>query len=129
MYTAILIAHLVIAVTLIGLVLLQHGKGADAGAAFGSGASATVFGARGSTSFLSKITALFAAGFFGTSLVLAMLAGSYRQPHSVIERGAEQSEPPAPQQKQPSPAQTTPEALPGPAPDTTPAPPPPPNSP
>ncbi|MCO6440655.1 MAG: preprotein translocase subunit SecG [Nitrococcus mobilis] len=124
MYTAILIAHLVIAVTLIGLVLLQHGKGADAGAAFGSGASATVFGARGSTSFLSKVTTLFAAGFFGTSLVLAMLAGSYRQPHSVIDRDAGQSEPSAPQQESP-PAQTTPEALPGPAPDTAPAPPPP----
>lgn len=124
MYTAILVAHLVIAATLIGLVLIQHGKGADAGAAFGSGASATVFGARGSTSFLSKITALFAAGFFATSMVLAMLAGSYRQPHSVID-GSDQGEAPAQHQEQgsPPPVQTTPEAPPGPAP----VPPPPPS--
>lgn len=129
MYTAILITHLVIAVTLIGLVLLQHGKGADAGAAFGSGASTTVFGARGSTSFLSKVTTLFAAGFFGTSLVLTMLAGGYSQPHSVIDRSVERSESSA-LPKESSPAQTTHESLPGPAPDTMPAPPPtPPNSP
>ncbi|HET8701567.1 MAG TPA: preprotein translocase subunit SecG [Nitrococcus sp.] len=124
MYTAILIAHLVIAATLVALVLLQHGKGADAGAAFGSGASATVFGARGSTSFLSKVTVIFAAGFFATSLVLAMLAGTYRQPHSVVEGGASPStEAPArPHEKsQPSPAQSAPEVPPGPVP----APPPP----
>ena len=133
MYSAILIAHLVIAATLIGLVLIQHGKGADAGAAFGSGASATVFGARGSTSFLSKITALFAAGFFGTSLVLTMLAGSYRQPHSVIDRGAHQDEAPAAQPQEqgpPPPAEPAPEPPPGPAPETESAPvPPPPDSP
>lgn len=132
MYSAILIAHLVIAVTLIGLVLIQHGKGADAGAAFGSGASATVFGARGSTSFLGKITALFAVGFFGTSLVLTMLAGSYRQPHSIIDREASQDEVPAQGQEQgpPPPAEPASEPPPGPAPDTESAPvPPPPNSP
>lgn len=125
MYTAILIAHLVIAATLIVLVLLQHGKGADAGAAFGSGASATVFGARGSTSFLSKVTALFAAGFFATSLTLAMLVGTYRQSNSVVDGGAGQRAAPAQQEQGgPSPAQTTPEMPSGPAPA-----PPPPSSP
>lgn len=127
MYTAILIAHLVIAATLIVLVLLQHGKGADAGAAFGSGASATVFGARGSTSFLSKVTAFFATGFFATSLTLAILAGTFQQPHSVVGGGTGQHEVPAQQQEQgdPSPpTQTAPELPPGPAPA-----PPPPNSP
>lgn len=124
MYTAILIAHLVIATTLVVLVLLQHGKGADAGAAFGSGASATVFGARGSTSFLSKVTAFFAAGFFATSLTLAILAGTYHQPRSVVGDSTGQHEAPAQQQEQSQPAQTAPELPPGPAPA-----PPPPNSP
>ncbi|MDN5850193.1 MAG: preprotein translocase subunit SecG [Nitrococcus sp.] len=131
MYTAILVAHLAIAATLIGLVLIQHGKGADAGAAFGSGASATVFGARGSTSFLSKLTGVFAAGFFATSMVLAMLAGTYRQDHSVIDSDGGASQPEAQEQSSPPSAQTTPAAPPpGPAPDTAPAPaPPPPGSP
>lgn len=130
MYTAILVAHLAIAATLIGLVLLQHGKGADAGAAFGSGASATVFGARGSTSFLSKLTGLFAAGFFATSIALAMLAGTYRQHHSIIDTDGGASQPEAQEQSPPPPAETTSEAPPGPAPDMAPAPvPPPPGSP
>ncbi|MDN5869749.1 MAG: preprotein translocase subunit SecG [Nitrococcus sp.] len=130
MYTAILVAHLAIAATLIGLVLIQHGKGADAGAAFGSGASATVFGSRGSTSFLSKLTALFAAGFFATSMVLAMLAGTYRSQHSVIDSDGGANQPEAQEQSPPSPSQTTPAAPPGPVPDTAPAPaPPPPSSP
>lgn len=65
------VIHVLVALALIGLVLLQHGKGADAGAAFGSGASATVFGSRGAGSFLSRTTAILATIFFGTSLVLA----------------------------------------------------------
>lgn len=74
MQTAVLIIHVVLALTVIGLVLLQHGKGADAGAAFGSGASSTVFGARGSGSFLTRMTTLCAALFFATSLGLAVMA-------------------------------------------------------
>lgn len=74
MQTALLIIHVLLALTVIGLVLLQHGKGADAGAAFGSGASATVFGARGSGSFLTRMTTLCAALFFVTSLGLAVMA-------------------------------------------------------
>jgi len=60
--------------TVIGLVLIQHGKGADAGAAFGSGASGTVFGARGSGSFLTRMTTVAVALFFATSLVLFYFA-------------------------------------------------------
>lgn len=74
MQTAVLIVHVVLALSVIGLVLLQHGKGADAGAAFGSGASSTVFGARGSGSFLTRMTTLCAALFFATSLGLAVMA-------------------------------------------------------
>jgi preprotein translocase subunit SecG len=87
----ILAIHVLIAVVLVVLVLLQHGKGADAGAAFGSGASATVFGARGSASFLTRVTAMLAAGFFLTSLTLAMLAARHAGPGSVVERVGDES--------------------------------------
>jgi preprotein translocase subunit SecG len=73
MQQLILILHILIAVSLIALVLMQHGKGADIGAAFGSGASQTVFGSQGSGSFLLKITSLLAIGFFITSLLLSYL--------------------------------------------------------
>ncbi len=66
--------HVIVAVTVIALVLLQHGKGADVGAAFGGGASGSVFGATGSANFLSRATALLAAIFFLTSLGLAYVA-------------------------------------------------------
>ncbi len=71
MQTILIVVHLFIALGLIGLVLIQHGKGADAGAAFGSGASATVFGASGSANFLSRTTGILAAAFFITSLGMA----------------------------------------------------------
>ncbi|MCP4000259.1 MAG: preprotein translocase subunit SecG [Gammaproteobacteria bacterium] len=71
--TLALIAHVLIAASIIGLVMLQRGKGADAGAGFGSGASGTVFGARGSANFLSRSTAVMAALFFATSLLLAAM--------------------------------------------------------
>ncbi|MEJ2576781.1 MAG: preprotein translocase subunit SecG [Gammaproteobacteria bacterium] len=74
MQTVLVVVHLLLALGLIGLVLLQHGKGADAGAAFGSGASATVFGSRGSANFLSRATGVLAAAFFATSLALAYFA-------------------------------------------------------
>ncbi|MGD9108532.1 MAG: preprotein translocase subunit SecG [Gammaproteobacteria bacterium] len=74
MEQVILIFHVVFAVALIGLVLLQKGKGASMGAAFGSGASQTVFGSRGSIGFLMKLTLLFAALFFATSIWLTYLA-------------------------------------------------------
>ena len=74
MQSLALVIHVVLAVGVIGLVLIQHGKGADAGAAFGSGASATVFGARGSASFLTRATTILVALFFATSIFLFYLA-------------------------------------------------------
>jgi len=76
MQSLALVIHVVLAVGVIGLVLIQHGKGADAGAAFGSGASATVFGARGSASFLTRATTVLAFLFFVTSLFLFYLAAN-----------------------------------------------------
>ena len=70
----VLIIHTLIALGIIALVLLQRGKGADAGAAFGAGASGTVFGARGSGSFFSRATAVLATAFFASSLTLAYLS-------------------------------------------------------
>lgn len=71
MHTVLVVVQVLVAVALIGLILIQHGKGADAGAAFGSGASGTVFGARGAANFLSRSTAWLAAAFFASSLALA----------------------------------------------------------
>src|SRR5471032_76419 len=69
----ILAVHLLLALMIIFLVLMQRGKGAEAGAGFGSGASGTVFGARGTSTLFSKLTGIFAGLFFCTSLVLAYL--------------------------------------------------------
>ena len=87
LYTAAIILHVLLASAITGLVLLQRGRGADAGAGFGAGASGTVFGARGSASFLSRSTAALAFLFIGTSLLLAAL-GSRRPdaPTSVTDR-------------------------------------------
>ena len=74
MQTVLVVLHIFVAVGLIGLILIQHGKGADAGAAFGSGASATVFGARGSASFLTRATAGLATMFFVISMALGYFA-------------------------------------------------------
>ena len=83
---AVLITHTVIALLIIVLVLLQRGKGADAGAAFGAGASGTVFGARGSSSFFSRATAVCATAFFVSSLTLAYLSSqSTAAPSSLLE--------------------------------------------
>ena len=73
-HTLLFVLQVLVAVTLIGFILIQHGKGADAGAAFGSGSSSTVFGSQGSTSFLTKVTAVLAIIFLGNSLLLAYLA-------------------------------------------------------
>jgi preprotein translocase subunit SecG len=70
----ILVLQILSAITMIGLVLVQHGKGADMGASFGSGASGSLFGATGGANFLSRTTAVCAAFFFATTLVLAMLS-------------------------------------------------------
>jgi len=73
-YNVIIIVQVLSALAIIGLVLLQHGKGADMGAAFGSGASGSLFGASGSSNFMSKSTAVAAAIFFGATLALSSMA-------------------------------------------------------
>lgn len=96
--TIFLTIHTLIALAIIGLVLLQRGKGADAGAAFGAGASGTVFGARGSSSFFSRATAVLATAFFATSLTLAYLSSQRTTgPESLLESApAVESEPALP---------------------------------
>ncbi|MBT7764775.1 MAG: preprotein translocase subunit SecG, partial [Gammaproteobacteria bacterium] len=74
MESIIVIVHIVVAVAIVGLVLLQQGKGADAGASFGSGASQTVFGSSGSGNFLVRATTVCATIFFVTSLSLSLVA-------------------------------------------------------
>ncbi len=84
--TVVLVTHVLIAVLIVGLVLLQRGKGAEAGAAFGAGASGTVFGARGSANFLSRSTAVLATMFFLSSLTLAFFSGQRSEPASLMEQ-------------------------------------------
>jgi len=96
MQTVFLLLHIIVAVALVALVLLQQGRGADAGSGFGGGASATVFGSRGSASFLSRITGMLATGFFVTSLILAYFATQTERPASVVESVTTQQSAPAP---------------------------------
>jgi preprotein translocase subunit SecG len=129
----ILGVHVLLAFMIVGLVLLQRGKGAEAGAGFGSGASGTVFGARGTSTLFSKLTAVFAALFFATSLSLAYLGThSTAEPTSVLERAAReaasapvqsipvQSTPVQSTPAQSTPAQTAPAQTPAPAPSPEP---------
>ena len=83
--TVIVVLHLLVAIAVVGLVLMQQGKGAEAGASFGSGASATVFGSQGSGTFLSRVTAILAAVFFVTSRGLAYYAS--HKADAAIEAG------------------------------------------
>ena len=76
MYQVIIVVHVLLGLGVVGLVLIQQGKGADAGAAFGSASSGSVFGAQGASSFLSRTTAILAALFFSTSLGLAIIVGN-----------------------------------------------------
>ena len=80
----ILIIHVLLAVSVIALVLMQHGKGADIGASFGSGASQTVFGSQGATSFLMKLTGLLAALFFTTSIALTYMVGQQAKGQEIL---------------------------------------------
>jgi preprotein translocase subunit SecG len=111
MMMVLLVLHVLICLALVGLVLIQQGQGADAGAAFGSGSSGTVFGARGAGSFLSRMTAGLATALFLTSLVLAYMGSHSSRPTSVTDKlppppatapapgaPAPASEAPAPQQ-------------------------------
>ncbi|MGB9128294.1 MAG: preprotein translocase subunit SecG [Thiobacillus sp.] len=98
METLVWVVHIIIATAVIAMVLLQHGKGADMGAAFGSGSSGSLFGATGSANFLSRGTAILATLFFLTSLALAYFGLQQQKPASVLERTAvpAQTQPAAP---------------------------------
>jgi len=85
----LLVAQVVLSISLITLILLQHGKGADAGAAFGGGASGSVFGAKGSGNFLSRTTAVLATLFFAISLSLAYISSHRTVKGSVTEMATE----------------------------------------
>ncbi|MEM1262710.1 MAG: preprotein translocase subunit SecG [Pseudomonadota bacterium] len=85
LYVSLTILLVFVSIALIALVLLQKGKGADAGAAFGAGASGTVFGARGSTNFLSRSTSLLATVFFAVCLALAYLSAQRSEPSSLLD--------------------------------------------
>jgi preprotein translocase subunit SecG len=76
LFSLVLAVHILVALAIVGLVLMQHGKGADMGAAFGSGASGSLFGASGSANFLSRTTGVLATVFFITSLTLAYIASN-----------------------------------------------------
>lgn len=97
MQTVLLIVHVLVAAAIIGLVLLQHGKGADMGAAFGSGSAGSLFGASGSANFLSRTTAILTAVFFVTSLTLTYLSANRREGRSAVlgQPVKQQAAPPA----------------------------------
>ncbi|MDX1433367.1 MAG: preprotein translocase subunit SecG [Gammaproteobacteria bacterium] len=103
MIQGLTVLQVLVAVALIVLVLLQQGRGADAGAAFGSGSSGTLFGARGSASFLSRMTAVLAAVFFANCIALAYLSAHTIERGSVTERFSA----PASSQGEPVPAPGT----------------------
>jgi preprotein translocase subunit SecG len=86
MYTAFLVIHLIVSVVVIGLVLVQHGKGADMGAAFGSGSAGSLFGASGSANFLSRTTGILAAVFFMTSLGLTYFSYANSKKGGLMEK-------------------------------------------
>jgi len=95
--SAVLVLHVLTAVAVCGFVLLQHGKGADMGAAFGSGASGSLFGAVGSANFLSRTTAILATAFFVTSLGLTYFGTLHGKPQGLMDSGVpEKSAPAAP---------------------------------
>jgi len=84
--TLILTAHIMVGILLVTIILIQRGKGSDAGMAFGGGASGTVFGATGSGTFLTKTTKWLAIAFFCTSLALAYVHNNRAAPESIIDR-------------------------------------------
>lgn len=86
MQTILLVFHIALGLSIIAIILLQQGAGATAGAAFGSGASSTVFGARGSASFLTRTTAFLAFIFFANSFLLAYLSGQVIAPQSIVDQ-------------------------------------------
>lgn len=99
------VVHLFAAMGVIGLVLMQHGKGADMGAAFGSGASGSLFGVTGSTNFLSRATAICVTIFFAASLGLAHLSSQHKAPTSVVSVQKKADVPVVPPSAVPAPVQ------------------------
>ncbi len=93
MQQILLIVQILVCVALVALVLLQQGRGADAGASFGGGSSGSLFGSRGPASFLSKVTAGLAALFFANSLALAYISSQSIERRSVVERVQPESPP------------------------------------
>lgn len=93
LFSLLLTIHILVALVIIGLVLMQHGKGADMGAAFGSGASGSLFGATGSANFLSRTTGVLAAVFFMTSLSLAYVASHKPKTTGSVMQETVQSQP------------------------------------
>ncbi|MBI4692797.1 MAG: preprotein translocase subunit SecG [Gammaproteobacteria bacterium] len=106
--TILLVLHILVGLSLIGLILIQQGRGATTGAAFGSGASSTVFGARGSATFLSRATAILATVFFANCLLLAYMSTQTVAPKGLIERASTSAPaaPAAPSDAPPLPAPT-----------------------
>jgi len=102
--SAILVAHVLAAIAVCGFVLLQHGKGADMGAAFGGGSSGSLFGAAGSANFLSRTTAILATIFFVTSVALTYLGSQHGVPQGVMEKGVMERLAPAKPTDVPAPA-------------------------
>jgi preprotein translocase subunit SecG len=108
MQTLVLVIHVIVALAIIVLVLLQHGKGADMGAAFGSGSAGSLFGSAGAANFLSRTTAVLAAVFFATTLSLAWLATPNKSggvtESLAVPAGKTDAKPAAPASSAPAPA-------------------------
>lgn len=122
LFSIVLAIHVVVGICVVGLVLMQHGKGADAGAAFGGGggggAAGSVFGSSGSANFLSRTTAMLATVFFITSLSLAYLGGGVgSHPSSVMDTAIPAPSVPSLQSDVPAvaPAETAPAPVPEPS--------------
>lgn len=98
LFSLILTVHVIVGLAVIGLVLMQHGKGADMGAAFGSGSSGSLFGASGSANFLSRTTAVLATVFFLTSLGLSYVASNKPAAPASVMEGATPAATPAVQE-------------------------------
>jgi preprotein translocase subunit SecG len=121
----VLVLHVLAALSVCGFVLLQHGKGADMGAAFGSGSSGSLFGAAGSANFLSRSTAILATVFFATSVALTYFGSQQGVPQGVMEKGVIERGLPAKPSEVPGakPAEVpAPSTAPAPAPANAPAP-------
>jgi len=124
LHTLLMIVHILSATCIVALVMVQRGKGADAGAGFGSGASGTVFGARGATTALSRATAILATVFMITSLTLAYMGtrGRTVAAPSVLEQLAPHADKNAPAVPVPAPLAPAPSPVPTPVPAPAPAP-------